>query len=656
MPARMSLLRLVVLTIVLLVRPASAADPVPAGGEWPTYGGTLQNARYSPLDQINRDTVKRLKIAWRWRSPDEDVLRNNPAIHPFQNEGSPVMVGGVLYVSTALSQVAAIDAATGKTLWVHDPKIHQYGTPANLGFLHRGVAYWSDGSRARIFIGTGNGFLIALDARTGVPDFAFGTEGRVDLTLGLRRQVDRQYYTVTSPPVVVGDVVLVGSSIHDYPARKDMPPGDVRAFDVRTGKERWSFHTVPDEGEPGRETWEADSWKVTGSANVWTIMSVDEELGYVYLPTSTPSNDFYGGHRLGHNLYAESLVCVDARTGARVWHFQMIHHGLWDYDLPAAPNLVDITIGGQKVKAVAQVSKQGFTYVFDRVTGTPIWPIEEREVPVSTVPGEQASPTQPFPTRPPPFERQGATEDNLIDFAPELRQEALTILNQYDHGPLFTPPTERGTMSLPSVRGGASWSGAAFDPETATLYVTSVTAPFVLKLRQPSSPEPVTDRYVGTFLLVRGPQGLPLFKPPYGRVTAIDLNRGEHIWTIPLGNGPREHPALKPLNLPPLGWDRRGFPVVTRALLFVAQEGYLSGVQRARDRVDSRIFFGAVHEPKLLVFDKATGQSVGEVDLPANAAGALLTYMAAGKQYIVVPVGGAGVPAELIALTLDDMP
>jgi glucose dehydrogenase len=650
----MTVLRLVVLMVALLVRPASAGDPVPTAGEWPTYGGTLHNARYSPLDQINRDTVKRLKIAWRWRSPDEDVLRNDTKIHPFQNEGTPVMVRGVLYVSTALSQVAAIDAATGKTLWVHDPKIHQLGTPSNLGFLHRGVAYWSDGSRERIFIGTGNGFLIALDARTGMPDPAFGTEGRVDLTQGLRREVDRKYYSVTSPPVVAGDVVLVGSSIHDYPARKDMPPGDVRAFDVRTGKERWIFHTVPSAGEPGRETWEVDSWKITGSANVWTVMSVDDELGYVYLPTSTPSNDFYGGHRLGDNLYAESLVCVDARTGARVWHFQMIHHGLWDYDLPAAPNLVDITVGGQKVKAVAQVSKQGFTYVFDRVTGAPVWPIEERAVPASPMPGEGAAPTQPFPTRPPPFERQGATEDNLIDSTPELRQEALTILNQYDHGPLFTPPTERGTIALPSVRGGASWSGAAFDPETAMLYVTSVTAPYILKLRQPFPPEPATDRYVGTFLLVRGPRGLPLFKPPYGRITAIDLNRGEHAWTVPLGNGPREHPALKPLNLPPLGWDRRGFPLVTKTLLFVAQEGYISGVQPARDRVDSRIFFGSIHEPKLMVFDKATGQPLGEVELPANAAGALMTYMAAGKQYIVVPVGGVGIPAELIAVTLDD--
>jgi len=642
--------------VALLARPVAAGDPVPVGGEWPTYGGTLHNARYSPLDQINRDTVKRLKIAWRWLSPDQDILRSETTIHPFMNEGTPLMVRGVLYVSTSLSQVAAIDAATGKTLWVHDPKIYQYGTPANLGFLHRGVAHWAEGAEERIFIGTGNAFLIALNAKTGVPDPAFGNEGRVDLTEGLRRPVDRKYYTVTSPPVVVRDVVLVGSSIHDYPGRKDMPPGDVRAFDVRTGKQRWIFHTVPSDGEPGRETWEADAWRLTGSTNVWTIMSVDEELGYLYLPTSTPSNDFYGGHRLGDNLYAESLVCVDARTGGRIWHFQMIHHGLWDYDLPAAPNLVDITVGGQKVKAVAQMSKQGFTYVFDRVTGKPIWPIEEREVPGSTVPGERATRTQPFPTRPPPFERQGATEENLIDFTPELRQEALTILNLYDHGPLFTPPTERGTIALPGVRGGASWSGAAFDPETAMLYVTSVTAPFVLKLRTPFPFEPATDRYVGTFTIQRGPRGLPLFKPPYGRITAIDLNRGEHAWTVALGNGPRDSPLLKPLNLPPLGWDRRGFPLVTKTLLFVAQEGYLSGVQPARDRVDSRIFFSAIQDPKLLAFDKATGQLLAEVDLPANAAGALMTYMVADKQYIVVPVGGAGIPSELIAVTVDEAP
>ena len=346
----------------------------------------------------------------------------------------------------------------------------------------------------------------------------------------------------------------MGSKVHDYPLAKEMPPGDVRGFDVRTGKQLWHFRSIPGEGEFGNETWDEGSWKTTGGANVWTLMSADEELGYVYLPFGTPSNDYFGGQRPGDGLFGESLVCLDARTGKRVWHFQMVHHGLWDYDLPAAPNLIDIRVNGKPVKAVAQVSKQGFCYVFDRVTGEPIWPIEERPVPQSTMPGERSSPTQPFPTRPAPFDRQGITENDVIDFTPELRKAALSVLEKYNYGPLFTPPSlEKPTILMPGIAGGASWSGAAFDPETGILYVPSNTLPFAVTMKK--SPVPHAD-YVGEIAPVETLQGVPLWKPPYGRITAIDLNTGDHRWMVPMGDLAQSNPALKQLGLPPLGTTR----------------------------------------------------------------------------------------------------
>jgi quinoprotein glucose dehydrogenase len=372
----------------------------------------------------------------------------------------------------------------------------------------------------------------------------------------------------------------------------------------------------------------------------------------VYLPFSTPANDYYGGHRHGDNLFSESIVCLEAATGRRVWHFQFVRHGVWDYDIPAAPNLADIIVNGQRVKAVAQVTKQGFVYVFDRLTGRPIWPIEDRPVPQSTIPGERTAPTQPFPTRPAPFERQGVRPEDVIDFTPELRQQALAILERYDGGPLYTPPSERGTIFMPGQAGGASWSGAAVDPATGWLYVTSRTLPIVTTLSRPDLPIPIADRYVGRFQPLFGPERLPLFKPPFGRVVAIDLNTGDHAWTVPLGEGPRNHPLLAPLNLPRLGWDRRGFALVTRTLLFAAQQGRLTGIRQAQDRPWVRIYTFATHEPTLEVFDKKTGALLAQIELPANAHGALMTYMVRGRQYIVIPVGGASLPAELVALSL----
>jgi quinoprotein glucose dehydrogenase len=631
---------------------ARAASPVPPRGEWPTYGGTHANARYSSVDQITRDNVQQLRIAWRWASPDRELMASQPGIQTWANEATPLMVGGVLYLSTSASQVAAVDATTGRTLWVHDPKIWIHGTPANFGYVHRGVAYWTDGRSPRILIGTGNGYLLALDARTGTPIASFGEDGRIDLVEGLGRPVDRRWYSVTSPPLVVGDIVVVGSSIQGWPMRPDMPPGHVRAFDVRSGAPRWTFHSIPERGQWGHDTWERGSADTVGGVNVWTVMSADEELGYIYLPFSPAANDYYGGERPGDNLFAESLVCLEAATGRRVWHFQLVRHGLWDYDLPAAPNLVDVTVNGRRVRAVAQVTKQGFVYVFDRATGQPVWPIEDRPVPQSTVAGEQTARTQPFPTKPAPFERQGLTTADVIDFTPELRAEALAILAQYDHGPLFTPPSERGTALVPGIGGGASWAGAAFDPDTGRLYVTSVTAPNVVRLSPPPAGSPIRDRYVGRSQRLTGPQGLPLVKPPWGRLTAIDLNAGEHAWAVPMGEGPRRHPLLEPLQLGRLGWSRRGFPLVTRTLLFVAQAGSAGPPRPAIDRPWVLVPRLVSDDPALQVFDKASGELIAKIALPENANGALMTYLAGGKQYVVVPIGGANLPAELVALSL----
>ena len=418
----------------------------------------------------------------------------------------------------------------------------------------------------------------------------------------------------------------------------------------------WQFRSIPGEGEFGNETWEQGSWKTTGAANVWTMMSADEALGYVYLPFSTPSNDFYGGQRPGNGLFGESLVALDARTGKRVWHFQMAHHGLWDYDLPAAPNLIDIRVNGQPVKAVAQVSKQGFVYVFDRVTGKPIWPIEERPVPQSTVPGERSSPTQPFPTKPAPFDRQGITQDDVIDFTPELRKQALAVLEKYNYGPLFTPPSlEKPTIAMPGIAGGASWSGAAFDPETGIFYVSSITLPFAITLSK--SPIPGHRRMLGAMAPVETLQGIPLWKPPYGRITAIDLNTGDHRWMAPVGDLAKDNPVLQ------AAWSLLARASRARSLAPDEDAAHrrAGGQHPARGKVQRES--GPNGESRQgrtsrsttqnsCAYDKTTGKLVGEVALPRNATGAPMTYMLNGKQFIVVPTGGANLPAELIALRL----
>ena len=583
------------------------------------------------------------------------LVESNPELWTMVNEATPLMIGGVIYTSTSLNQVAAIKAVTGGTIWVYDPKIYKDGTPANTGFVHRGVSYWETGDDKRILFGTGNGYLIALDAQTGKPIPGFGEGGRVDLTKGLRRPVNRRLYAVFSPPVICRNVVVVGSTVLDSfaigkPPQKRMPPGDVRGFDVRTGEQRWIFHTIPQKEEFGNETWKNNSWMTTGNANVWTMMSADEELGYVYLPVSTPTNDFYGGDRLGDNLFAESLVCLNAETGDRIWHFQILHHGLWDYDLPAAPNLIDITVDGKKIKAVAQVTKQAFCFVFDRVTGKPVWPIEERPVPQSAVPGEFSSLTQPFPTKPAPFDRQGLTHDDLIDFTPALRKQALSAIEDYDYGALYTPPSAKGTIAMPGIIGGASWAGAAVDPDKGIIYIPSYTYPAIITLNKAKDSK-ADYAYAGALVFgPNGPRGLPLIKPPYGRITAIDLNTSKHKWTQPVGDGPRYHPTLRHLNLPPLGWAQRNFPLLTQSLLFAAAQAQWDVTGNSPRGNAIEVTFEE-QNPFLWTFDPENGRQISRMKLPSNAQGAPITYMAGEKQFIVIPIGGANRSAELIALS-----
>jgi len=618
-----------------------------SAGDWRYYGGDAQSTKYSPLDRINRENAGKLETAWTWKAQNF-----GPRADP-NYEVTPLAVNGILYFTAGMRRdTVAVDGATGETLWMYRFDEGERGEHA-VRFNNRGVAYWTDhrpghSDDERIFTISLGYQLIALNAKTGRPEAGFGKDGIVDLQPGLDREnIKPGVIGATSPAIVVGDTVVVGSALElgTTPKSKENVPGYVRGYDARTGKLIWTFHTIAQPGDFGNDTWKDGSWKYTGNTAVWAPMSADPELGYVYLPVETPTGDFYGGHRPGDDLFDESLVCVDAKTGRRVWHFQIIHHGIWDWDNPAAPVLLDITVNGRKIKAVAQVTKQAFVYVFDRVTGKPVWPIEERAVPQSDVPGEKTSPTQPFPTRPAAFDRQGVSPEDLIDSTPELKAAALKIASEYKMGPIFTPAIvfdadgKKGTLMLPHATGGANWQGAAADPETGMLYVPSVTNPYVAALVH--DPQHSDMNYISkTVILEKIDKTVPIVKPPYGRITAYDLNSGDKAWMIPNGQPPddiKNAPALKGIDTSKFGNPERALLLATKTLLFSADATGLTPVNGS-------------YASTLRALDKKTGETIAEFKLPAHATGVPMTYLAKGKQYIVIAVGGRGEPAELVAL------
>ena len=646
-------------------------------GEWRTYGGDLGHTRYSPLAQINATNFSMLEVAWRFKT---DKLGPRPE---FQLEATPLMINGIVYSTAGTRRaVVALDGATGEMLWMHSEIEGPRGANAPRQLSGRGLAYWTDGRESRILYVTPGYRLVALDAKTGAIVASFGVNGIVDL----KKDDDQEIDLITgevglhSTPVVAKDVVIIGAAHRSggVPRGRSNVKGYVRGFDVRTGKRLWIFHTIPSPGEFGNDTWEKDSWTYTGNAGVWAQISVDEELGIAYLPVELPTGDYYGGHRPGNGLFGESLVAVDLHTGKRKWHFQFVHHGLWDMDIPCAPILADINVNGRIVKAVAQPTKQSWLYVFDRITGQPIWPIEERPVAKGNVPGEWYAPTQPFVTKPPAFDRQGVSVDDLIDFTPELRAEAVKLAATYGTGPIFTPPTVStlggplGTLVLPSATGGMNWPGGSYDPDTHTVFVYSQTNISPLGLVAPPDVKLSDMNFVqgsatsgvrrtagsggasgadaapaaqaageggGAGLTI---QGLPLVKPPYGRITAIDLDRGAIKWRIAHGetlDAVKNHPALKGLTIPRTGQSGIIGTLTTKSLVIAGESRVTTTSTGQR---------GAM----LRAYDKADGREVGAVYIAAPQSGSPMTYMLNGKQYIVVAISGGNYSGELVAFKL----
>ena len=621
--------------------PAQAQEGSPATGEWRVNGGDAGSTRYSPLDQINAGNVKNLEVVWRWKA-------QNMGPRPQAAwEVTPLMVGGKLYFTAGTDRtVVAADAATGETLWIYrgDDTAERGAVRAN----NRGVTYWSDGhGDDRILFVTPGYQLVALNAQTGLPIDSFGKDAHVDLWMGLDRPVvEKGTIGATSPPIVIRDVVVVGAALKVGVAlpKKQNVPGYIRGYDVRTGRLLWTFHTVPQAGEFGTDTWGKDpqsgieSWKFTGNTGAWGPLTGDPELGYVYIPVEAPSGDTFGGQRPGNNLFSDSIVCLDAKTGKRVWHYQLIHHEMWDYDIPAAPILLDLNVNGKRIKALAQVNKSAYTFVFDRTNGEPVFPIEERPAPKGNTPGEWYSPTQPYPTKPAAFDRQGVTEADLADYTPEIKVEALKVASRYVYGPIYTPPIVKdsggklGTIQLPGAGGGANWMGGSVDPDTGILYVPSTTSPYISSLQPGGTRSEMPYIAAGG---LGGPtvMGLPLIKEPYGRITAINLNTGEHVWMVPNGKPPDNvvnNPALKAANIDASNWggSQRSPILVTKTLLL---EGSAT----------------------LRVLDKATGQEIHDFDLGSNLTGGTMTYTVNGRQFIVAVVGGKqGEGAELVALAL----
>jgi quinoprotein glucose dehydrogenase len=642
---------------------AQSARPSGPDVDWRTYGSNLASHRYSPADQITKDNFSKLEIAWRLKTdflgPRPDTLYS----------ATPLRVGRVLYTTAGMRRAAvALDATSGEMLWMHAEDEGVRGRNAIRQGAGRGLAYWSGPSDAeqRVIYVTPGYRLLALDAKTGIPIPSFGRNGAVDLKLEADQDIDLDTgeLGLNATPLVVGDVIVVGAAHRPGSAPRTMrnAKGYVRGYDVRTGKRLWIFHTIPQRGEFGFETWLDGAAEWNGNTGVWAQMSADAELGLVYLPVEMPTHDYYGGHRPGNTLFGDSVVAVDVKTGQRKWHYQTVHHDLWDWDLPCAPILFDMNVNGRTVKALAQPTKHAFLFVLNRETGEPIWPIDERPVPRSDVPGERSSPTQPIPTRPAPFDRQGTSENDLMDLTPELRAEALAVAKRFKMGPLFTPPVVSSlegplaTLQLPSEVGGANWPGGSFDPENNFLYIHSHANAFLNAL-VPGNPAQTDMNYVSGQARAGGPggrggapapgravvQGLPLIKPPYDQITAYNMNTGDIVWQKTHSSTPddiKNHPALKGLNLPRLGQPGRTFiGVLTTKALVIAGEG---GVHT--NAAGRRVAL-------LRAYDKATGADAGEVEMPAKQTGSPMSYQIDGKQFIVLAVSGSD-GAELLAYAL----
>jgi quinoprotein glucose dehydrogenase len=637
--------------------PSAAAPPVPDAPqssresrmmEWPYVGADPSNTRYSPLADVTPENVGRLAIAWRWR-PEERPLPEFGTV-PGNFTATPIMIDNVVYVSTNYNRVAALDAETGTVKWVYDPRAYDLGMPLLAGgFRHRGVTAWrdpEDGNKLRIFL-VSRYRLYSLDAETGRPVSSFGDSGVVDTSKDLSWRINPTHFEMNAAPAIYKDLVILGSSIGDNLLYRKTPPGDVRAYHVRTGKLVWRWSSIPQSpSEVGADTWEKESWRDAGQIENWPGVTVDEQAGLVFIPTGNPGNLYYGGARPGDNLFAETLIAVDASTGKRKWHYQLVHHGLWDYSLPTQSMLMQLDVDGRKIDAVTQLTKHGMVFVFDRITGKPVWPIEERPVPQSNVPGERTAATQPFPTRPPPVNPQGVTLDDAFDLTPELQAAARSEMQKYRLGPLFTPPSLEGSLVRPGPGGTVSWGGGSFDPQTGMLYVKTSNSLGMVRLQKydrATTKNPLArfsdHDWVG-YELIGGRttfmDGLPLNKPPYGFLVAIDMNRGEMAWRVPLGLGEaelRKHPALQNVKLP----ERLGTPGTPGSIVTGGGLVFVGGGDEA--------FFA---------FDKRTGREVWHQPLPRRTSGTPMTYRSRnGRQFILITTG-SGSDQELIAFALPE--
>ena len=634
-------------------------------GVWRYFGGDNKFNRYSPLDQINANNVSQLSIVWRkdataaWLRDDYDGLGGTKNLR-----STPLLIDGVLYAQNIFGLVEAFDPATGETIWTQEP--YQQTLLEAAGISARGIAQWEQGIDQRLMSVRGS-YLYALNPQTGetFPDFGREEPGRVNLAYSAE---NANNFTLTTSPLVIGNTAVIGGFLNgagDGGTRKEAAPENIRGFDVRTGELKWEFNVIPRPGELGYDTWGDGSAEWSGDIGSWCCLSADNELGIVYVPLGSPTSAYYGGHRPGDNLFANSLLALDAETGERVWHFQMIHHDLWEYDNSSPPILGDITVNGRTIKAVMQANKNGFVYVFDRTNGEPVWPIIETPVPQSIVEGEATSATQPIPTKPPAFDRQGITSDDLIDFTPALRNQALELIDNFTIGPLYTPPSpfsedgNQGTLTVPDAWGSGNWNTGAFDPKTGMYFAISYTNPGNLGI----APTNVASATMTHSIPREAPsapkiQGIPLVKPPYGRVTALNMNTGELEWSVPNGDGPRNHPLLRDLGLPPLGIPNRPAPLVTRSLLFVGEGsdavvGTVPGGGGAYDDPDTGFNESWRWGTLFRAYDKSSGNTVFEIDLSAGTTGAPMTYMHEGKQYIVVAVSSRATEPEWIALGLD---